>query len=206
MNRGLTIKNIAAAKIPVFEFSGEWFEAFGTPQRTGIWYIYGASGHGKTSFLLMLIKQLSSFGRVLFESYEEGDRSLSLQEGIKRLGLLGVNNRVLVCLDKQKELNERLSKKGSQNIVVIDSIDMSEIRRIEQVVKLTNEHPGKLFVFTGWAEGKDPKKNIGKDVLFMANQKIFVEGYRAFSRGRSFGQKGYLDVWKEEAIKYHEFK
>jgi len=206
VKRGLTIKNIIDARVPVFEFAGEWFEAFGTPQRTGIWYIYGASGHGKTSFLLMLIKQLSNFGKVLFESYEEGDRSLSLQEGIKRLGLLGVNNRVQVCLDSSKELKDRLSDARSPKIVVIDSLDVSEFRRIEQIVKLTGEHPGKLFVFTGWAEGKEPRKNIGKDVLFMANQKIFVEGYRAFSRGRSIGKKGYLDIWKEEAIKYHEFK
>jgi len=200
------MKNIIDTKVPVFQFKGEWFDAFGTPERTGVWYIYGESTNGKTSFLLMLIKELSNFGRVLFESYEEGLRSLSLQEGIKRLGLLGVNNRVLICLDSFQELKERLSKIKSQKIVIIDSLDMSGIRNVEQITKLAGEHPGKLFIFTGWAEGKEPKKNIGKDVKFIANQKIYIEGFRAFSLGRSIGIKGYLDVWKEEANRYHEFK
>ena len=202
----LTLRNIVDAKIPVFDFKGEWYEAFGKPQRTGIWYIYGNSGHGKTSFVLMLIRELAKFGRILFVSYEEGATSVALQNGITRLGLLNVNNRVSVCTKNIAELKERLSVRKSQDIVIIDSLDVSEFRNAKQVVNFTNKFKNKLFIFTGWAKGNEPAKRIGEDVLFLANQKIVVEGHRAISRGRSFGELGYLTIWEKQATEYWAFK
>ena len=202
----LTLKNIIDAKIPVFDFTGEWFEAFGKPQRNGVWFIFGNSGHGKTSFILMLIKQLVNFSNVLFVSYEEGDKSVPLQDGIKRFGLLEANNKVSVCTKNKGELEERLNNKRSPDVVIIDSLDASEFKRVEQVVALRNSFKNKLFIFTGWAKGKEPARRIGEDVLFMANQKIWVEGHRAISRGRSFGERGYLTIWDKEASKYWEYK
>jgi hypothetical protein len=205
MKRGLTLKNIVDAKIPVFDFTGEWFDAFGTPQRTGIWYIFGASGHGKTSFLLMLIRQLSAYGKILFESYEEGERSVSLKEGILRFGLLQVNSRVLVCTDSLKDMETRLKEKRSRPIVIIDSLDVCGLKQPGQVVGLAQRHPNKLFIFTGWAKGLNPAGALGEGVLYLSNQKIFVEGHRASSRGRSIGTVGYLNIWEQEAEKYHKF-
>ena len=67
-------------------------------------------------------------------------------------------------------------------------------------------YKNKLFIFISWAEGKEPAKKIGKDVLYLANQKIFVEGYRAINRGRSTGEKGHLTIWEKGATEYWEFK
>ena len=202
----LTLKNVVDTKIPVFDFTGEWYDAFGKPQRNGVWFIYGNSGHGKTSFLLMLIKQLANFDNIIFVPYEEGNVSVALQNGINRLGLLEANKKVLVCTHSLEELEKRLSKRKSPEIVIIDSLDVSEIKRIKQVSELKNRFKNKTFIFTGWAAGKDPASKIGKDVLYLANQKIFVEGYRAISRGRSFGERGYLTIWEKKATEYWEFK
>lgn len=38
--------------------------------------------------------------------------------------------------------------------------------------------------------------------MFSASLKIWVEGYRAISKGRYFGEQGYYTVWKERADKY----
>jgi len=206
-NKGeLTLKNIVDSKIPVFEFTGEWAEAFGCPQRTGVWYVYGSSGHGKTSFVLKLLRKLAKYGNVLYVSLEEGDRSAALQRGIQRFGLLEANSRVSVCSKSISELTERLKQRKSPDIVIIDSLDFSGIKRISQVVELTNTFKNKLFIFTGWARGKEPSKRIGEDVLFLANQKIYVEGYRAISRGRSIGDRGYLTIWDKGATEYWEVK
>jgi hypothetical protein len=192
-------------KIEVFDFVGEWFEAFGHPQRTGLWYIYGASGHGKTSFLLLLLKELSQWGKILFVSYEEQGGSRSLQDGIRRTGLVAAaNKRVIFSSCDREELRIRLKKQRSADIIVIDSLDLSEFRSVKQVTELVMEFPRKLFIFTGWARGKEPLKRLGEDILFIANQKIFVEGYRAHSRGRSFGERGYLTIWDDGAKKYWE--
>jgi len=206
-NKGdLTLRNIVDAKIPVFDFTGEWEDAFGKPQSNGIWYVYGNSGHGKTSFILMLIKQLSKFGKILFVSYEEGAGSVALQEGIKRLGLLNDNKRVVVSTEHVEELEKRLKTMRNRNIVIIDSLDLSGIKRTDQIISLKNKFKNKLFIYTGWARGKEPASRIGENVLYLANQKIIVEGYRAISRGRSSGERGYLTVWDKGATEYWEFK
>jgi len=206
MKRALTFQNILDAKILTFDFTGEWFEAFGQPQRAGVWFIYGDSGHGKTTFLLMLMRELAKFDKILFLPYEEGEVNKLLQKAIERLGLTAINNRVIVSNETIKEMETRLEKRNSPNIAIIDSLNVSGIKNVKQVSRLREKFPHKTFIYTGWAEGKLPKGNIGKDVLYYANQKIFIEGYRAFSRGRSFGKKQYFTIWEEESKKYFEYK
>lgn len=206
IKRGLSFRNIRDAKVERFDFDGAWEQAFGRPQRTGIWYIFGGSGSGKTSFILQLMKRLAREGRILFESYEEGEMSASLQDGIDRLGLLEVNNRVTIAVDTEEELEARLAKRNSASIVFIDSLDLSFFRSGKHVNELSRRYPKKLFVFIGQASGARPSKKIGTDVLFIANQKIYVEGYRAFSRGRAMGELGYYTVWEQGAADYWDYK
>lgn len=207
LKRALTIKNILDAKVERFAFTGEWYEAFGEPQSTGIWFIFGGSGSGKTSFIMMLIKYLASFCRVLFVSYEEGTVSGSLQEIIKRLGLLEQQNRVLVSVDTLDELELRLSRSRSAKAVIIDSLEHSEFKSIQQIKELAERFPQKLFILIGQAEGDRPRTELGRSVLFLANQKIYVEGYRAFTRGRSHGTPGaYFTIWGEAGDEYWEYK
>jgi hypothetical protein len=206
IKRALTLRNVVESDIAVFAFTGEWEAAFGCPQRTGVWFVYGHSGHGKTSFVLLLIKYLAEFGRVLYVSYEEGRRSLALKEGIRRLGLLSVNASVKICDDTLDELDERLRKRRSADVVVIDSLQYSEFGSIRQIRDFAGRFPNKLFVFTGHAKGSLPASSLGRSVLYYANQKIWVEGYRAFSRGRSMGEKEYLTVWDKGAEKYWKYK
>jgi hypothetical protein len=164
-----------------------------------------ASGHGKTSFIMQLIKKLSQYDRILYESYEEGV-SESIKGNIKRHGMLQTKNKVSVAMDTLAELKERLAQRKSQNIVIIDSLDVSEFSTQKQIVDLINKHKNKLFIFTGWATGKMPAKKLSNAILFLANQKIFIEGFRAFNRGRSYGTNDYYTIWHEGANKYWNFK
>jgi len=38
--------------------------------------------------------------------------------------------------------------------------------------------------------------------MYTADLKIWVEGYRAFSKGRTFGELGYYTIWPERAEAY----
>lgn len=205
MKRAITIQNLLDAKIPTFDFDGEWYEAFGNPQSTGLWLIYAASGHGKTSFMMELIKKLSESGKVLYESYEEG-LSENLRQAVKRIGLANVRGKVQIAVDSAEDLRKRLKTSRNIRYVIIDSIDMSDFATVKQVNALVEQHPSKLFVFTAWAIGKMPAKKLSNSVLFMANQKIYVEGFRAFSKGRSIGEKGYYTIWEQGANDYWNFK
>lgn len=205
MKRAITIQNLLDAKIPTFDFDGEWYEAFGNPQSTGLWLIYAASGHGKTSFMMELIKKLAESGKVLYESYEEG-LSENLRQAVKRIGLAQVRGKVQIAVDSADDLRKRLNTRRNIRYVIIDSIDMSDFATVKQVNALVEQHPSKLFIFTAWAMGKMPAKKLTNSVLFMANQKIYVEGFRAFAKGRSIGAKGYYTIWEEGANDYWNFK
>jgi hypothetical protein len=154
---------------------------------------------------MQLIKKLAEYDKILYESYEEGV-SESLKKSIKRLGLLQVNKNVIVSTDTLADLKERLAVRKSPKIIIIDSLDVSEFTTLKQINDLTKKYSQKLFIFTGWANGKMPAKKLSNSVLFIANQKIFIEGFRAFSRGRSFGEKDYYTIWREGADKYWNFK
>jgi hypothetical protein len=198
----ITLRNVVDAKPERVPFNGEWQEAFGNPQATGAWFIWGRSGSGKTAFVLKLIGQLALEKKVLFVSYEEGTVSVSLQEGIKRYGLLNVNSNVWICTDTVEELDKRLNRRRSASVVVIDSLERSEIRKVSQLADLSTKFPDKLFVVIGQAEGKLPVGRLGHDVLHAANQKIYVEGFRAYSRGRSMGTAEYFTIWQHGAELY----
>lgn len=207
LKRALTLQNVMDADVKTFDFAGEWLDAFGKPQATGVWLVYGGSGSGKTTFVMMLIKYLAAFGRVLFVSYEEGLSSASLKVTIDRLGLMERQNEVLVTIDSVEELDERLSKQRSPDIVVIDSLELSEFNTVRQIKMFADKYPQKLFIYIGQADGDKPRSELGKAVLFLANQKIYVEGYRAFTRGRSQGEKdAFITIWAERGDKYWEYK
>ena len=39
----LSVKNIEDAKFQYIPFDGEWYQAFGRPERSGCWIVYGKS-------------------------------------------------------------------------------------------------------------------------------------------------------------------
>lgn len=205
MKRAITIQNLLDSKIPTLDLDGEWYDAFGCPQSTGLWLIYAASGHGKTTFMMELIKKLSESGKVLYESYEEG-LSENLKQTVKRTGLSQIRNKVQIAVDSAEDLRRRLQSSRNIRYVIIDSLDMSDFATVKQVNALVEKHPSKLFVLTAWAVGKQPAKKLSNSVLFMANQKIYVEGFRAYSKGRSMGKKGYYTIWEQGAEEYWKFK
>ena len=108
-------------KIPRFEFTGAWLASIGRPARSGVWIIWGASGNGKSSFVMQLAKYLCTFGKVIYDSLEEST-GLSLQMSLKRHRMDEVKKR-LIILDREpvEQLEERLSRRGSPGEVMRDS-------------------------------------------------------------------------------------
>ncbi|HLW09754.1 MAG TPA: AAA family ATPase [Fermentimonas sp.] len=204
--RVITIQDLISANVPKVEFSGEFREAFGTPEARGVWYVFGRSGSGKTTFTLELMKELSYTGKVLFVSYEEGAVSQSLQVVAKRIGLLERQGYIYICEDRLDDLRERLNKRNSYRYIVIDSLEHSEFTNVKQIQHLANDFPSKLFIFIGQATGNRPRTELGESVLFLAKQKIYIEGYRAFSRGRSMGEKEFYTIWDKGSEKYWDYK
>lgn len=201
LKRGISPKELEAMAIPTIKFAGEWHDAFGTPETTGVWFIWGESGSGKTSFTTQLSKKLTDFGRVAVNSLEEGP-SLAMKNLWKLHNMGAVTGKVILLQESIDELCVRLDKRKAPRIVIIDSVQYTGLR-IKQFHDLVARYKGKvLFIFVSQADGTEPRGSLAKSIMFDASLKIYVEGYRAFSKGRSIGPKGYYTVWPKAAADY----
>ena len=201
MARAISVTQLYAKKRKLFQFDGEFAENIGLPEQRGAWIIWAQSGSGKTTFTMQLCKYLSRFGRVAYNSMEEGD-SESLKLACRRVGMEQVKGRFII-LDNEPiaELKERLRKHKAPQIVVIDSIQYSQMS-YKDYIALKEEFKNVLFLIISHAEGKEPEGKVAKKVRYDAAVKIFVEGYAAFTVSRYGGGKPYI-IWKEGANKYH---
>lgn len=198
------MNNILNKKRNLMQFDNEWLDAFGKPELTGAWLIWGGSGSGKTTFTMMLCKYLTKFGRVAYDSMEEGDGE-SIKLALVRVNMASVaHNFILLVNEPIEELKVRLRKRKAPKIVVIDSLQYSELT-YKAYKELREEFNNTLFVIISHAEGREPEGKIGKKVRYDAFVKIRVDGYRAFVKSRYGGGKP-IDIWPEEAGKYHGFE
>lgn len=201
MGRAYSPAQVLRMKKRVLELEGEWYEAFGTPERAGVWFISGDSGNGKTSFVIQLALMLSDFGKVLVDSMEEG-LGLSMQNHIRRFNLQEASRRIkfLDC-DPVDEVSERLLKPKSPDFVIIDSFQHSQLT-YKAYLDFKKKHRNKLIIFISQVDGHQPAGRSAKRVMFDASLKIWVEGYRAISKGRFIGPRGYYTIWQEGADRY----
>ena len=140
------VRELLSMKFDVMQFDGPWYEAFGTPERRGVWIIWGNSGSGKTSFALQLCKYLCRFGRVAYDSMEEG-ACRTMQDAIRRTGMMEVNKRfLLIDNESMEELSIRLRRQKSPDIVVIDSFQYTRMT-YRQYIDFKEQHKRKLLIF-----------------------------------------------------------
>ena len=189
-------------KIPSFPFTGAWEASLGRPAKSGVWIVWGNSGNGKSSFVMQLAKYLCKFEKVLYDSLEEST-GLSIQKSLRRHGMAAVSRR-FVILDREpiEQLSERLRRKKSPNVVIIDSLQYSGLT-YNGFKQLKEAHPKKLFIFISHAAGHHPEGRVGGKVEYDADIKIFVEGFKASCKSRFMDRPGVpFIIWEEGAVKY----
>ena len=197
MKRAISVRDILDKKYETFPFEKKWKDAFDTPESSGVWFIWGNSGNGKTSFVMQLCKELCKSDRVAFNSLEEGT-CLTVQNNLKRFGMAEVSRRLSFIKEDIPALKERLRRHKSFNIVVVDSIQYTQMT-YKDYIRLKEEFPDKLFIFLSHARGKNPKGDTATSVMYDADLKIWVEGYVAYSKGRYRGETGQYTIWEAGA-------
>lgn len=201
MNKALSSTDILSKKHKKFDFEGEFLEAFGKPARHGVVFTWGNSGNGKNDFLLKLVKYLSEFDKVLWVELEEYGHD-TFKEAWQRNQMQDCGRKIQVCDDKIEALIERLEKRQSQNIVVINSFQYT-FMTFKDYLELKAKFPKKLFIINSQCEGKNPLGKTAVRVMYDAMLKIWIEGYKAFSKGRYIGPNGgEFIIWDEGAMKY----
>mgnify|MGYP001214717261 CR=1 FL=1 len=198
--RATSITNFLNMKFETIEFSTEWELAFGQPEKGGIWYVGGRPGNGKTSFVVQLIKELATQGmRVRFYNFEEQE-SLTMQETIQRVNLVEVSDNIVMInsLMKYEALKDEIARTRN-DAIVIDTIQKSGITA-KQIEDLRESFPNKQIIGVCHVQPNGlPDKQAANQVYREASLKIRCDRFRAISEGRYFGERGYLNIWKERA-------
>lgn len=203
MARALSVYQVLSEKKNLVEFDGEWQASIGNPELSGSWIVWGQSSNGKTSFCMMLAKYLCKFGKVLYNSLEEG-ASRTMQIALERAGMKDVARRFIILeAEPMDDFRLRLSKKKSPSIILIDSIQYTGMTYAEYKA-LKRSFPNKLFIFISHAEGNLPEGRLANKIRYDANVKIKIEGYRAIinSRFSENATGNYITVWEEGAARY----
>lgn len=197
--RRLSVHQFLSSKRRVLRFDGPWYGLIGEPEPCGAWIVWGRSGSGKTTFALQLAKYLAGFGKVIYDSLEEG-AGRSLQRSFQNVGMGDVRGR-LMLYDRvpMGVLSAELSKPRSAQFVIVDSLQYTGLTYIDYK-RLRLVHPGKLFVFVSHADGREPAGRTAKSVRYDCDVKVHVHGYRASAVSRFGGGEPYV-VWAEGAAR-----
>tara|TARA_R100000306_G_C4371673_1_gene140275 strand:+ start:39 stop:701 length:663 start_codon:yes stop_codon:yes gene_type:complete len=197
LKKVLTVANVQNQTIHRIHFEGEWYQAFKQPQDRGVWFIWGGSGGGKSVFTMKLAKEMAKEEKTLYNLLEEEASDSDYIERTELCGMNEVEDNFYTASYNYEQLIKYLDKKGSPKRVVIDSITYLT-KRFEDYLNLKNRYKDKLFILTGHAQGKDPRSEFEKSVMYDAKMKIYIEGYAAYCKGRTIGPNGGLFIiWNE---------
>lgn len=200
MRRALTHDDIVSRKHQEIDFSEPFYQAFGKPEQSGIWFVWGDSGNGKTSFMLQLAKELSTYGKVAYISLEE-HRAKTFKDAIILADFNSQQKRNIIFPPDEtiEEVDERLSRHKAPRFAIIDSLQYANMNFTE-FIAFKNKHANKLIIFMSQVDGKKPLGRTAVRVMFDADLKIWIEGYLAKSKGRYIGPNGgtYV-IWKKGA-------
>ena len=200
MARTLSAKQVLTIKFDTIRLGGGWDECVGEIETTGIWFIWGNSGNGKTSAVVSLCKELSAFGKVLYNSREEGV-SLTMQNTLRRYGMGELGSRFQLANMSLQELDEKISQQRSPKFVVLDSFQFMGLT-YKDFRAFCEKHKNKMLIFVSRTRGRQPEGRAAISAMYDASCKIWVEGYKAFSKGRFVGTTGEMTIWDEGAKKY----
>ena len=188
--KALTVANIINQTISRILFTGLWYQAFKCPQNKGVWFIWGGSGSGKSTFILMLAKALAQLGLKVFLNLceEETDDS----DFIDRMAMLQMNEvseNFVAQSYNYADMVAYLKRKASPKVVIIDSATYF-FETFEQYKAFKAMFKNKIIIITGHARGMNPKFEIEDRIMYDAKMKIFVQGYLALCKGRTIGPNG----------------
>ena len=208
MGKAISNRDVVAARFETVPFDGEWLASIGRPELRGSWLVFGQSGSGKTTFALQLARYLSRFCKVAYDTLEQG-LSLSFQSAWVRTGMEEAGNAVMV-LDKEPvaQLRQRLSRRRSPQVVIIDSLTAMPGFTRKDYFSLVDGFPRKLFVFLAHERKGLPDPAIAETVRRLSEVKIYVEGFRAHVTTRyacperGEGVSDYI-IWRQGAEEYH---
>lgn len=203
--RAYTAAEIVAKRMPALDIAAQdeaLADLLGAPLRSGVWFCWGNSGNGKTEFLMRLLRLFSATETTLYLSLEEGVGNMHLKEALRRNGLAS-SKKLLVAFDTIEELTARLRRNRSPRIVLIDTVQYWGVS-YDQYRALVDEFQKCLFVFMSHVDagGRVPDGSTAQRIKRDSDMRLWVEGFKAFNRGRTWGRTNEYVIWSQGAEAY----
>lgn len=204
LKKAVSIDELLRKKFVEIPLTGRFGDLLGRPEASGTWFIKGPSGEGKTTFILQLIKELTNFGKVIYNSLEEGAR-LSMQEAFKEQHLTRCERNKILLLHREKmdDMRARLRKSRGVRFVVIDSIQYA-FMSLKEYKEMQADNADKVFIINSHVKGKYAIGALAHAIEYDSDQKIDVDHFVAYCRSR--GSRGKLTkpyvIWEEGAQQY----
>lgn len=190
IKKALTVPNIQSQKIERIPFEGKWYDAFKRPQNRGVWFVYGGSGSGKSTFVMMLSKMLATFYKTFYNLLEEETDDSDFIDRTLLIGMQDVKDSFTAGRYNLKELDVFLSRRGSPKVIIIDSCPYIFKKWDEYLEFKRKWATKKIIIIVGHAEGKNPRTDLQKDIMYDAKMKLFISGYLVSNKGRTIGPNG----------------
>lgn len=200
MARALGVTEFLQKKFDEFTFDGKWLEAMGKPEKNFKMIIYGKPKNGKTEFCIQFAKYMTKFGKVLYNSFEQG-HSKSLQDAFRRQNMQEVKGKIIVThKEKYQDMFSRLKRKKSPQIIFIDSLQYIKLSG-DQWKELIETFPRKVFIVISHAQGDEPKGEGAITIQYDVDISVLVKGFAAHCQGR-FGGGSEIIIWEEGNQRY----
>lgn len=174
MGKTISVKTLLEKKYPSYEFNDEWKAVTGNPEINFKMLIWGASGSGKTTFTAKFCKYLTQFGKVYYNSIEQGEGK-SLQDLALQLNLDECTPGTFMIGDRDSydDMFEKL-KRNRAKFVIIDSAQYLNLTVIQYKL-LIKTFPKKSFIIISWeGAGQHPKGEHAKAIRYMVDIKAYV--------------------------------
>ncbi len=202
-SRAYSVSNVVTKKFDELPFEGEWERTLGKPDKAFSAILYGNSSNGKTEAAIRFAKYLTNFGKVDYDSLEQGV-SATMKATLIRNHMENTTHSFRL-LDRMpfEELIKRYSKPKSADFAFIDSTQYLRITKQQYYqFKELMLSKRKGVIWISQAKGKLPKGALADDILYDVDLKLWVEGFKLFPDGRLNGGGEPYTVWAEKAAKY----
>lgn len=191
--RVLSLSQMRAKKFKYLEDLPQSFiDSFGLIAWGARIFIYGNSGNGKSSLIMILIELFSRHGKIMYLALEEG-HSATTQANINQYLPSDFEGQIQFADITMTVplLRAHLAKRNSPKIIFIDSVQYLDLDKMGYK-SLVSQFKNKIFVFVSHADGRKPLGGLARDILYDADVKVFVKSLVAFVSSRFRGGKSYV--------------
>ncbi len=161
------------------KLEGEWKRHLGTIERSGSILVMGGSGHGKTTYVMQLAKEICKSEKVHYNTAEEGD-CLSFNKSMDMNNIKLIKSKFKYSKDNYDQMFQRLSIKRQPKVIIVDSVQyVFRKKNVNDYFKLLEAFPNTLFIWISHISKGMPKFAVANEIYWDCQNRIIIEDFKA---------------------------